>query len=179
MERGAVADLHIPDLLLVRVLGQLERGALERVALLEHLEREIEGLEIAREADARGQAGKKAAELLVRSDRKADSLFFSQREQRGRANRPVQVNVKIGFRECVEEKSAAPGVTPRRRPPSRRRAVHPALPGPCSRGRRRRGGRAPSAGRSGRGRGSPSSTRRARGRGLAGFASPRACLPGG
>lgn len=133
MERGAVANFHVPDLLRVRILGQLEGGSLEGLRFLEHLEREIEGFEILRETDAGGQASQEAAEVRrARDPGQSDALLSGEVEERRRTERSVEVDVKVGLGKRVEECPATPGITPRRRSPSPWRVAHPDPPQPCT-----------------------------------------------
>src|SRR5262249_2161708 len=126
VERGTVTDLHVADLLRVRVLGQLERRPFEGIGLLKDLDREIEGLEVPGEADARGQTSEKAPEIRrARDPGQTDSLLPRELEERRGAQRSIEMDVKVGLGKRVEESPAAPGITPRRRPPSSRRVAHP------------------------------------------------------
>jgi hypothetical protein len=97
----------------MRVLRQLVGDALERVRLLQHGEREIEGLEVGREADARGQAIEKLPEPRLPANFQAHALAPGEIEEGRRTDGAVEVNMEIGLREGVEDGAAAPGVTPR------------------------------------------------------------------
>ena len=104
MEHRRVADLHVPDVLRGRVLGQLVGGAVQRVLGLQHLERDVERLEVL-DQPAGVLADVHAAAQLVRScGRQLDALLLGQLEDRLEAHRAVEVDVEIGLGELLEER---------------------------------------------------------------------------
>ena len=103
VEHRRVAHLHVPHVLLRRVLGELVRDARQRVGGLHHAQRHVERLQILDERAAVLAEVHLTAQAIGVLRGQLDALPLGEVEDGREAKRAVQVDVQIGLRETLDD----------------------------------------------------------------------------
>ena len=98
VQHRGVPNLHVADVLQVRVFGEFERDPLQRKFVLHHPQGDVEALEIILQRGAALPRVERPLETVPTASRKPNTLLLGQLEQGAKPKRPVQVGVQIGLR---------------------------------------------------------------------------------
>ena len=102
VELGGEADLEVADALLLAVLGQLERRALEGLLVLQDRHRVLEALQVLVQVGVAGPEHQRF-EPLRRLRGEGDLARAGQLDEGPEAERAVEVDVEVGLGEAADQ----------------------------------------------------------------------------
>jgi hypothetical protein len=104
VQHRRVAHLHVAHVLRRRVGRQLVGHAVQRLLVLQHLQRQLEGLEVLDQAPGVAPEAHRLRQPLRRVRRQRHPLPLRQLDQRRDAHRAVEVHVQVGLRQPLDQR---------------------------------------------------------------------------